>query len=120
MFPPQAVRCLPYLSWTRAGALLSVKFNDPLAETVMIYDDGTGRRIYRPLRGRRPPPEGTPEVSEADREAIRRVVADHPRWGPKQVYAELRVTRHDIPFAAVERVMAGRQRERPSRGRSRW
>lgn len=48
----------------------------------MIYDDGTGRRIYRPLRGGRRPLEGKSEPSYGAREAILRVVADHPRWGP--------------------------------------
>jgi hypothetical protein len=47
----------------------------------MIYDDGTGRRIYRRLRGRRRPREGAPEPGDAVREAIHRVGADHPRWG---------------------------------------
>lgn len=86
----------------------------------MIYDDGAGRRIYRPLRGRRRPPEGVSEPSDPIREAILRVVADHPRWGPRQVYAELRLTRHDIPIAVVETVMADLQRTRPSRKRVRW
>jgi hypothetical protein len=85
----------------------------------MIYDDGTGRRIYRPLAGRQLPPEEVPEPTDAVRMAILRVAEDHPRWGPRQVYAELRLTRHDIPFAVVQTVVEELQRIRPSRWRYR-
>jgi hypothetical protein len=80
----------------------------------MIYDDGTGKRIYSPLRGSPSPPEDTPEPTDAVREAILRVAKDHPRWGPRQIYAELRFTRHDIPVAVVMTVLA--DLERTSRG----
>jgi hypothetical protein len=85
----------------------------------MIYDDGAGRRIHRGLRGRQRPQQGIAEPSEAVRDAIRRVVEDHPRWGPRQAYAELRLTRHDIPVATIERVMNDLRRTRPIRGRGR-
>ncbi len=85
----------------------------------MIYDDGTGRRIYSPLRGSRRPTEGAPEPSDANREAVERVVEEHPRWGPRQVHAELRLTRHDIPLADVETITADLKRTRPSRKKSR-
>ena len=81
----------------------------------MNYDDGTGRRKFRFLRGRRPLPEVVPEPEDAVREAIIRVATAHPSWGPRQVYSMLRATRHDIPVAVVQSVLAGLQRSRPRR-----
>lgn len=83
----------------------------------MIYDDGTGRRIYRPLRGTRPPSEMVSEPSEAVREAVRQVAAANPGWGPEEVYAEIRRTRHDISRDVVIAVMTGLQRTRQDRNR---
>lgn len=84
----------------------------------MVYDDGTGTPIYVPLSGRRPVPEGLPEPTEATYEAIRRVAADHPHWGPRRIFAELRITRHDIPLDVVEMVAANLKSALRGRGRS--
>jgi len=98
-------------------AVPSLKCNGPLTEALMIYDDGTGRRIYRPLDGRGPLPEEVPEPSGAIRRAILGVRAEHPRWGPRLIYAELRLTRHDISFAVVRTVIADLERtNRAERG----
>jgi hypothetical protein len=76
----------------------------------MIYDDGTGTPIHVPLADRRPLSEEVPESTDAIREAIRRIAKNRPRRGPRQIHAELRLTRHDVPLAVVEAVLAEMQR----------
>lgn len=71
----------------------------------MIYDDmsdGTSGRTYLPLRGRRPVPEEAPEMSSAERAVVLGVMANHPRWGPQEIYAELRFFNQDVPLEVVE------------------
>ncbi|MGN9908616.1 hypothetical protein ACTMTJ_13820 [Phytohabitans sp. LJ34] len=70
----------------------------------MVPNDESGRRIYRPVRRtRKPSPETTP-LTEAKRQAILRVMNQYRRFGPKQVHAELRRTRHDITLVMVRTV----------------
>jgi hypothetical protein len=74
----------------------------------MVYDDDTGTPIWRPIPVGRRRPDSDVELSEAMWEVIMRVIAANPRWGPKQVHAELRRTRHDIPMDAILVVMERR------------
>jgi hypothetical protein len=72
---------------------------------VVVFDDDTGPPDFRPIPVGRRKPDVDIEVTEAMWEAITRVVEANPRWGPKQVHAELRRTRHDIPIDAVVATM---------------
>lgn len=87
----------------------------------MVYDDETGRRLFRsiPLGRRRRRPPQTPPPNDAVRRAILTVVEMYPRWGPKQVHAELRRTRHDISLAMIMSVMGTTARRNPLRRSSR-
>jgi hypothetical protein len=56
-------------------------------------------------------------LNDAKRQAIKRVMDQYSRFGPKQVHAELRRTRHDITLAMVRTVFqqVGRSESRMSR-----
>jgi hypothetical protein len=73
----------------------------------MVFDDDTGPPIFRPIPVGRRKPDPDVEVTDAMTDAITRVTTSNPRWGPMQVHAELRRTRHDIPVDAVLIVMGG-------------
>ena len=83
----------------------------------MVPNDEAGRRIYRPVRRTRKPPLDRPPLNEAKRQAILRVMNQYRRFGPKQVHAELRRTRHDITLVMVRTVFQqlGRSESRISR-----
>jgi len=109
---------LPMAASLAAAPRTIILTHGPFSANARCYDDGTGKRIYRRLLGRRRIPDG-PGPSDAVREAVLRVAADHPNWGYRQVYDELRLTRHDITVVAVEIVMAELQRTRQSYRRPR-
>jgi hypothetical protein len=73
----------------------------------MIYDEPGGRRPrFLPLRGRRIVLATEPEPDAVTRDAILRVWEAHPRWGPRQIHAELRFTRRNVPLSDVEVIHA--------------
>lgn len=71
----------------------------------MVYYDGTGRRIRRPLRRRTP----LIKCKSADVEYIRQVATDNPRLTADEVHALIRYgrRRHDISKATVRAALAG-------------
>lgn len=68
----------------------------------MVYYDNTGSRIRRPLR------RSGPSADDATARFIRQVAADHPRFTPDEVYAEISRSRHgqDITKQMVRAVLA--------------
>lgn len=82
----------------------------------MVPNDESGRGLYRPVR---PTPKAPPNqpLDEAKRQAILRVMDQYRRFGPKQVHAELRRTRHDITLAMVRTIFqqVGRSESRMPR-----
>jgi hypothetical protein len=75
----------------------------------MVYDDDTGTPIFRPIPIGRRRADSDVELTDAMWDAIMRIITANPRWGPKQVHAELRRTRHDIPMNAILVVLDGRR-----------
>jgi hypothetical protein len=69
----------------------------------MVPNDESGRRIYRPVR-RTDKSAFNESLDGAKRQAILRVMDQYGRFGPKQVHAELRRTRHDITLNQVRTV----------------
>jgi hypothetical protein len=81
----------------------SVGVGDCGGEVQMVPNGESGRRIYRPVRRTRKT-GATQPLNEAKRQAILHVIDQYNRFGPKQVHAELRRTRHDITLPMVHTV----------------
>jgi len=76
----------------------------------VVYPDKPGRRIRRPLRRRSPP--AVTEVDDAKTRYVLEVAAEHPRFTPEEVHAEIRYGRHrnDITKAMVRHILDQRRR----------
>jgi hypothetical protein len=76
----------------------------PAGEVRMAPNNQSGRRPRRRVKlTRNVSPDGS-ALTEGKRQAILQVMAQYGRFGPKQVHAELRRTRHDITLDLVELV----------------
>jgi hypothetical protein len=83
-----------------------------------IVHDDPSRRAHRPILLLPDQVTGSPTeknarvLGEATRRVIIEVSEENPRWGAKQVHAELRLRRHDISLQMVNAVLQSRQSSR--------